>query len=502
VIKFFATLIISLPLVAHAARAQVLVVPPISEMSEQQLSDETSALNYYFDTLTTLEALKFITETARGSTRPSDLVEGVSEAEGSGRLMRGVSDSLKQLAENSTLQRPAWADRWERANDATGLIRKLAATVNMTAEFLDAVDNADTSSAEEKLKSLANLIDNINTIVSPKTPVGAYVSVVADIVEGIAHDAAIIEDATKQKNEAIALVRQLLVGEVYEDVPDDLAAMRIAEIEARIEEIERLEARRLSEVDYRRLVSAESVCAQRRNLSRQQISELRRERAAVDRAIRNNATVRDIDAGIVFELKSRITSADLNLADALADQTGTDPLKALNAEHRVVRFETESAMYKAELAQIELSVAERKVQLDSELVEAQRRATNIQNFFASYDECVRNILRKTGKIVDVSYATSVRSDGAKEATYIAVSGFFKYPVVTILRPKSCSSGVSCNTENRTIDEASGNSTLVSEGVLWCSGVTGNVNFDYETLFVDADGYESNVVDVKFVCTGS
>lgn len=265
----------------------LLAGPASAQNTEQQEADELAALRYYAEVLSSLESVNYITNTARGDWRPSSLVEGEAELDGSGQLLRGVAKTLQELAEASDVSNQPWVRRWENYNNASGFVKKIGAAINLTAEFVEAVRNAETSTAEEKLRSMAQIVRDISTLLPESTAVDAYVGVLADGIESIAQDAAIIEAGTKRTNGTIALVNRMIVGEYDPEPVEDTDVSALEELEARIWELENRAAQRVFAEAYDKITEAETACAQDLDMSREDIFGLRHTFASASREIRN-----------------------------------------------------------------------------------------------------------------------------------------------------------------------------------------------------------------------
>jgi len=340
--RYIAAVLFVMVTILGPVTAQVLVFPTNNEMTEQQELDEISALRYYSELLGSIETSKYITSSARGNARPSDWAQSGLEVEGSGKLLREVGETLRLLGTADELHNPKWIERWESLNKVTGGIRKVAAAINFAAEFIDAVSRSETSTAEEKLKAMAEVIRNINTLVPVDTPVTVYVGKLADGIEAIARDAAIIESVTQQKNDIIDMVDRLLVGESKDEPASDDLQDVISEIEARIEQIEREAARRVSDEAYRKLEEAEEACANAQNTSRQNVLDRRFELGKFKRELQNIEVTRKANDALIDSLRMQIESHNTGILDARIDLVGQNPEKALAALKRISRLEHEN----------------------------------------------------------------------------------------------------------------------------------------------------------------
>ena len=94
---------------------------------------------------------------------------------------------------------------------------------------------------------------------------------------------------------------------------------------------------------------------------------------------------------------------------------------------------------------------------------------------------------------------TIISGGSRTPIDLTVSGQFTFPVTTILRPKSCPEGTSCNTVRTTVSAFTEINNLISADVLWCSGVSDNWYMDYEIIFQDTAGNGSNAAEVTVLC---
>lgn len=372
--------------------------PLKAQTTEQQEADELAALRYYTEVLSSLESIKSITASARGSWRPSNLVEGASKLDGSGRLLRGVSESLKKLADASDISNQAWVSRWEDYNNASGFVRKVAAAINLTSEFVDAVQNAETSSAEEKLRAMSQIMKDISTLVPSSTGVGAYVNVLASAVEGIAEDAAVIEAATKRTNETIALVNKMIVGEDTTEPAGNPRQSAIDEIESRIRELENRAARRQFAEAYDKITEAESACSQELNISMDDISELRRTLAAATREVRNIEAAKSANSQLVPSLNLLIEATRAGIVEARTDMQ--NPEKVLAAYRRIERLEHELTLYQTELRNAERVVTERNLTLNIDLIISQQKMEKSASALAAFDECVQNHLGEPDVVLD------------------------------------------------------------------------------------------------------
>lgn len=387
----FLPLISLLVFLAAPVAAEVIVFPD-RELSIEQEVDEISALRYYAEVLNSLNSIKYITSTARGNARPSDWVEDGLDAEGSGKLLRDAGEALRLLAKASDIQNQPWVTRWERLNKLTGGVRKVSAVINMLAEYVDATSNSDTSSAAQKLQSMAEIIRDINTLVPSGTPISIYVGKLADGVEAIAYDAAIIESATQEKNDIIGRVRELLVGENYERPPEDDLVSIVSTLESEIEKLERDASLRARGEAYEKIQAAENACSQAQELSLEEILELRRQTAADRRELTNIGKAKKAIGHGISVQQILIEDAQLGISQARSDMLGPDAQVALVALNSLPALEERIAGYVKRQQEIEKGAKKRIEMLNARERELRLQVEKRQPVQSAFDECVREAL--------------------------------------------------------------------------------------------------------------
>jgi hypothetical protein len=375
----------------------LLAGPASAQNTEQQEADELAALRYYAEVLSSLESVNYITNTARGDWRPSSLVEGEAELDGSGQLLRGVAKTLQELAEASDVSNQPWVRRWENYNNASGFVKKIGAAINLTAEFVEAVRNAETSTAEEKLRSMAQIVRDISTLLPESTAVDAYVGVLADGIESIAQDAAIIEAGTKRTNGTIALVNRMIVGEYDPEPVEDTDVSALEELEARIWELENRAAQRVFAEAYDKITEAETACAQDLDMSREDIFGLRRTFASASREIRNINMARRVNSELVPILNLRLGAASRRLIETRIEKleaySRPQPARAaFVANQHIERLEGEILSFQIEIQNAETTIAAKDAMFAIDLIDPQQEMEIAQQRLATVDDCVKEYL--------------------------------------------------------------------------------------------------------------
>lgn len=390
----FLQLIASFVLLAAPVVADVRIFSP-RELSVEQELDEINALRYYTGVLNSLDSIKYITSTSRGSARPSDWVEDGLGAEGSGKLLREAGKALRLLATASDTQNQAWVSRWERFNDLTGSVGKVSAMINALAEYVDATSHSDTSSAAQKLRSLAEIIRDTNKLIPSGTPISIYVGKLADGVEAIAHDAAIIESATQKKNDAIEQVNELLVGGNYKRPAEDDLVSIVSALESEIERLERDASLRARAEASGVIQGAEDDCSNALGLGQEEISELRRQTARERRELSNINQTKKLIGHRISVLPVLIADAQLAISQARIDTGSTDAETALNAINRLTSLEDQLAKYLQEQEAKEKGASKRIEALNARERDLQAQLKKQQLVQSAFDDCVIETLGET-----------------------------------------------------------------------------------------------------------
>ena len=101
-------------------------------------------------------------------------------------------------------------------------------------------------------------------------------------------------------------------------------------------------------------------------------------------------------------------------------------------------------------------------------------------------------------ITSVDYPKTVQANGAKGTLTVYWTGDPVFPVKVVIRPRSCSPGLTCTTPTMTFDISQ--NPLVFPESIWCAG-TGGWYFDYEVVIIDSRGIESAPYPAPFTCKG-
>jgi hypothetical protein len=368
--------------------------PAMAQTQEQQEADEIQALKLYVKIFASLETVEHLMRLERDNTRPSDWIENGTGLEGSGRYLRDAYKILFGLAKGMDQLPQYWVDRYEKFNKVRRGVRKAAAAIHGLAVLVDAVQNAETSTAEEKLRAMSQIIKDVTALVKVNPAVSRYIYVMRMAIEDIATNAAIIEAATRKKNKTIADVGKHPGGTDYSKRPLERNPLQeaIEAAEVRIEELEHRAVRRADEKAYKRIRAAEEACAKSLGTTLQEVSEKRRSLTVDKVALRRiSEAEKQIEANIAV-LALLIKDKEKQLIEAYSQKATKDADKFNAARLKVNRVKYDLRKYREEKQRISKEGPKQRKALQERHSRLLKKAKATGKKVARFNACVRKKL--------------------------------------------------------------------------------------------------------------
>jgi len=234
-------------------------------------NDRLKSLQLQLDMLMTVQSVDELLVIIRDNIRPSDAIQNVSGASYAGSAIRQAYKLMMELAKKMTMgPYTPWLDKLDKMNESTKLVRQVVAFADLTYKFGKAVEEAETSSGADKIRSLAEMIKSISKIISSPDPVSLYIGEIEKAVNGIAKNVEIIENATKEKNK---IIEQTEIGSFADEVDKLLKNKEELDIIVKNPTIEALETEirilqeEINEKDYAKIYEAKLKCFEEANIN-------------------------------------------------------------------------------------------------------------------------------------------------------------------------------------------------------------------------------------------
>ena len=372
-----------------------------AQTQEEVLSsnDKLKSLQLQLDMLTTVQSVDELMVNIRDNIRPSDALQNVSEVPYSGWAMRESYKLMMELAKKMTMgPYTPLLDKLDNITKSTGLVRKITAFVDLTYKFGKTVEDAETSSGADKVRSLAEMIKSISKIIPSPGPVSLYIGEIAKAVNGIAENVEIIENATKEKNKVID---QTKIGRFADEVDEILKykeGLDKIEKNPAIEALEmeiRLLKEKINEKDYAKIYEAKLKCYEVANINHKKFFDM--------------GLKRDRLKFIIIRLEGLLESLSLKESRLKFEYSDTK-IAIVNAESQRAQIQTPNNEFlnltnkinrwKGELKRIENSQKRLQVnnpgivaKLNNNIEEAKKEYSELNSKLGSFNECIKEYIR-------------------------------------------------------------------------------------------------------------